>query len=263
MIFWHIEIFKQIDRELLISIFLTIVIYYKININKLKIIFISNMNLFEKFSIKPNNEDYYKIAFTHGSYSTVHDLDYDYERLEFLGDSILSMLVAEYLFNKYPDYGEGELTKLRANYVCRAALISYSHELGLNEYLKISVEELGLSDNEVLSVTSDIFESFLGALFLDQGLEYTKDFVSKIIFKHIDEEVKYFYDYKSSIKEYCDIEEMVIRYEVIREEGAPHDKTFRIVLFLDDEEMGIGEGKNKKEAEQMAAKNTMEKLQIR
>ena len=78
------------------------------------------MNLFEKFSIEPNNEDYYNMAFTHGSYATVNGIKYDYERLEFLGDSILNMLVSEYLYKKYPKYGEGKLTKLRANYVCQA-----------------------------------------------------------------------------------------------------------------------------------------------
>ena len=100
------------------------------------------MNLFEKFSIEPNNEDYYKIAFTHSSYAIVHRLKYDYERLEFLGDSILNMLVAEYLYKKYPKYGEGKLTKLRANFVCQSALINYSHDLGLDEYLRVSADEV-------------------------------------------------------------------------------------------------------------------------
>ena len=220
------------------------------------------MNLFEKFSIEPNNEDYYKMAFTHGSYATVHGIKYDYERLEFLGDSILNMLVSEYLYKKYPNYGEGKLTKLRANYVCQAALIEYSQELGLKDFLKVSIEEMKLTDNEVLSITSDIFESFLGALFLDQGFAFTKRFIAKIIFRHIDDEKVYFHDYKSKIKEYCDSREIEVNYVLIEEEGDPHDKTFIMAIYLDGKEMGYGKGRNKKEAEQSAAKEAMRSLNL-
>ena len=220
------------------------------------------MNLFETFSIEPNNENYYKMAFTHGSYATVHGIKYDYERLEFLGDSILNMLVSEYLYKKYPNYGEGKLTKLRANYVCQAALIEYSQELGLKDFLKVSIEEMKLTDNEVLSITSDIFESFLGALFLDQGFAFTKRFIAKIIFRHIDDEKVYFHDYKSKIKEYCDSREIEVNYVLIEEEGDPHDKTFIMAIYLDGEEMGYGKGRNKKEAEQSAAKEAMRSLNL-
>ena len=220
------------------------------------------MNLFETFSIEPNNENYYKMAFTHGSYATVHGIKYDYERLEFLGDSILNMLVSEYLYKKYPNYGEGKLTKLRANYVCQAALIEYSQELGLKDFLKVSVEEMKLTDNEVLSITSDIFESFLGALFLDQGFAFTKRFIAKIIFRHIDDEKVYFHDYKSKIKEYCDSREIEVNYVLIEEEGVPHDKTFIMAIYLDGEEMGYGKGRNKKEAEQSAAREAMRSLDL-
>ena len=158
------------------------------------------MNLFEKFGIETENEHLYDMAFTHGSYGTIHKLDYTYERLEFLGDSVLSLIVSEYLYKKYPQYEEGKLTKLRANYVCQNALIYYSQELGLQDYLRVSAEESNLTHNEILSITADIFESFLGAMFLDQGLEFAKDFISKIIFKYIDEEKVFFADYKSTMK---------------------------------------------------------------
>lgn len=220
------------------------------------------MDLFEKFSIEPNNEHYYEMAFMHGSYAKVHGIDYDYERLEFLGDSILNMLVSEYLYKKYPKIGEGKLTKLRANFVCQAALIHYSHEMGLKDYLNISVDEMNLTDNEVLSVTADIFESFLGAMFLDQGFAFTKRFIAKIVFRSIDAEKIFFYDYKSKIKEYCDSCEIKVNYEILEEHGVPHDKTFIMAIYLNDEKMGIGRGKNKKEAEQSAAKDAMKNLQL-
>ena len=221
------------------------------------------MNLFEKFDIDSNNQLLYDIAFTHGSYATLHDLDYTYERLEFLGDSVLNIIVSEYLYNKYPQYEEGMLTKLRANYVCQNALIYYSHELGLQDYLKVAADESNLTHNEVLSITADIFESFLGAIFLDQGMEFAKDDISKYVFPHIDEEKVFFRDYKSAVKEYGDAEELEITYQMINEYGVPHDKTFFISILIDGEEMGIGKGKNKKEAEQAAAKIAIEKLNIR
>ena len=220
------------------------------------------MNLFEKFGIETENEHLYDVAFTHGSYGTIHKLDYTYERLEFLGDSVLSLIVSEYLYNKYPQYEEGKLTKLRANYVCQNALIYYSHELGLQDYLKVSAEESNLTHNEVLSITADIFESFLGAMFLDQGIDFAKDFISKIIFKYIDEEKVFFVDYKSTMKEYGDAKELEISYKILHEYGVPHDKTFIIAIMVDGKEMGVGKGKNKKEAEQGAAKVAIEKLGV-
>ena len=218
--------------------------------------------LLEKFNIVPNNKHLFDVAFTHGSYGTLHELDYTYERLEFLGDSVLNMIVSEYLFNQYPDYGEGKLTKLRANYVCQSALIYYSHELGLDKYIKISGEDNKITDNEVLSITADVFESFLGAIFLDQGIEFAKDYISKIIFPYIDAKEVFFFDYKSVIKEYGDANELDIEYEIIDESGVPHNKTFIISILINGKEMGVGKGKNKKEAEQAASKQAMEKLEV-
>ncbi len=220
------------------------------------------IDLFEKFNIKTENKHLYDMAFTHSSYSILHDLNYNYERLEFLGDSVLSIIVSEYLYKKYPQYEEGKLTKLRSNYVCQAALIYYSHELGLQDYLKLD-EGSNLTKNEVLSITADIFESLLGAIFLDQGAEFAKEYISKIIFGYIDENKIFFADYKSAMKEYGDSIEQEIVYTVLNEFGVPHDKTFIISLMIDGEVLGVGRGKNKKEAEQAAAKVAIEKLNIR
>lgn len=219
-------------------------------------------NLFEKFGIKTENEMLYVMAFTHASYSSKHDLSYNYERLEFLGDSVLGMVIAEYIYKKYPHYGEGSLTKLRANYVCQNALIYYSHELNLQDYIDIDTEDTLLTEHEVLSITADVFESFLGAMFLDQGIEFAKNFLVDHVFQYIDEERIFFRDYKSAIKEYCDAEEIDIKYVIVNEEGFPHAKTFIISLFLDGDEKGIGKGRSKKDAEQAAAKMALEKLEI-
>ena len=151
---------------------------------------------------------------------------------------------------------------MRANYVCQSALIFYSHELGLTDYLRVSEDESYLTKSEILSITADIFESFLGAVFLDQGMEFAKRFVSENIFKYIDDERIFFRDYKSAIKEYGDANELEIEYNVIKEMGVPHDKTFLISIIVDGEEIGVGKGKNKKEAEQAAAKIASEKLNL-
>ena len=180
-----------------------------------------------------------------------------------MGDSVLSLIVSEYLYKKYPQYEEGKLTKLRANYVCQSALIYYSHEIGLNNYLKVAQEESNLTKNEIESIIADIFESFLGALFLDQGIEFAKDFISKTIFKHIDNNKIFFADYKSAMKEYGDAKNLEIKYIVLNEQGVPHDKIFTISILIDGVSMGIGNGKNKKEAEQAAAKVAIEKLNIK
>lgn len=221
------------------------------------------MYLLEKFNIDTKNEHLYEIAFTHGSYSTLHGLDYTYERLEFLGDSVLSLIVSKYLYMKYPEYEEGKLTKLRANYVCQSALIYYAKELGLQDFLNVAVEESNLTKNEVESITADIFESFLGAIYLDQGMDFAEDYISKIIFKYIDDERIFFADYKSAMKEYGDAKDLEISYEVLEEKGVPHDKMFTMAIFINGRKMGIGKGKNKKEAEQASAKVAIEKLNIK
>ena len=220
------------------------------------------MKLLEKFDIVPNNEELYKIAFTHSSYSAKHELDYDYERLEFLGDSVLNMLTSEFLQNMHPTFSEGKLTKLRANYVCQNALIVYSHENDLDKYIRLNLEDNAISDNEVNSITADVFESFLGAIYLDQGIEKAKEFLTKTVFPYIESKTVFFYDYKSTIKEYGDAEDVEVTYELLEEHGAPHDKTFVMRILIDGVDYGHGVGKSKKDAEQLAACKAIDRLKL-
>lgn len=220
------------------------------------------MKLLEKFNIVPHNEDLYEIAFTHSSYSAKYDLDYDYERLEFLGDSVLNMLTSEFLQNMHPTFSEGKLTKLRANYVCQNALIVYSHENDLDKCIRLNLEDNALTDNEVISITADVFESFLGAIYLDQGIEKAKEFLQQTVFPYIEAKTVFFYDYKSTIKEYGDAEDVEVSYELLEEHGAPHDKTFMMRILIDGVDYGHGVGKSKKEAEQLAASKAIEKLKL-
>ena len=220
------------------------------------------MKLLEKFNIVPNNENLYEIAFTHSSYSAKYDLDYDYERLEFLGDSVLNMLTSEFLQNMHPTFSEGKLTKLRANYVCQNALIVYSHENDLDKCIRLNLEDNALTDNEVISITADVFESFLGAIYLDQGIEKAKEFLQQTVFPYIEAKTVFFYDYKSTIKEYGDAEDVEVSYELLEEHGAPHDKTFVMRILIDGVDYGHGVSKSKKEAEQLAASKAIEKLKL-
>ena len=217
------------------------------------------MKLLEKFNIVPNNEDLYEIAFTHSSYSAKHELDYDYERLEFLGDSVLNMLTSEFLQNMHPSFSEGKLTKLRANYVCQNA---YSHENDLDKCIRLNLEDNAISDNEVISITADVFESFLGAIYLDQGIEKAKEFLKQTVFPYIEAKTIFFYDYKSTIKEYGDAEDVEVTYELIEEHGAPHDKTFVMRILIDGVDYGHGVGKSKKDAEQLAACKAIDRLKL-
>ncbi|KZX12005.1 ribonuclease III [Methanobrevibacter curvatus] len=216
------------------------------------------MELLEKFNIVPNDPELFEIAFIHKSYKVQHNLPHDYERLEFLGDSVLSLAVSEYIYKKHCHDEEGSLTKTRSNFVCEYALDYYSSYLGLDSYLKIAEDNLTI--NEIKSANADIVESFLGALFLDQGIEKVREFLKEHIFKFIDLNVIFFRDYKSQIKEYGDAKELNIHYELVKEEGFQHDRTFLMEILINDKVMGEGYGKNKKEAEQEAAKVAIRKL---
>ena len=220
---------------------------------------LDSMQLLKKFSIKPINIHLYEVAFTHESYSNENDLDECYERLEFLGDAVLDLVVSEFLYNMDSSLTEGQLTNLRANYVCKQAIYTYSMELGLNEHIKLG-NSLKLTNRELDSIISDVFESFIGALYLDLGLNVVKKFLTKAVLPHIEIKNVFFYDYKSEFKQLCDQDGLVITYELISEKGQPHDKTFTMTAVIDGKNYGKGTGGSKKEAEQNAAKDAMNKI---
>lgn len=211
------------------------------------------MQVLERFSIKPNDIHLYELAFLHESYSNENNLNECYERLEYLGDAVLDLLVSEYLYNMDSTLTEGELTRIRSNYVCKQALYTYSIELGLEKYIKLGVGA-ELTRRELDSVVSDVFESFIGALYLDLGLEAVKEFLSKTVILHIDNKEIFFHDYKSELKLLCDQDGRIIIYDLINEEGESHDKTFTMAVLINGENCGTGVGGSKKEAEQNAAK---------
>ncbi|MBI5458946.1 ribonuclease III [Methanobacterium sp.] len=217
------------------------------------------MQLLEKFSINPKNIHLYDIAFLHESYSYENDLNECYERLEFLGDAVLDLVVSEFLYEKDRDLDEGELTRMRANYVCKKALYTYSMDIGLDKYVKLGAGA-ELSRREFYSVTGDVFESFIGALYLDLGLGSVKKFLSKTVMPHIDNGDVFFYDYKSELQQLSNQDGFSIVYDLLNEEGEPHKKTFTMAAMINGKNYGTGVGGNKKEAQQNAAKEALKNL---
>lgn len=211
------------------------------------------MNFLDRFNIKVN-EDLLLMALTHSSYTNEHNCP-NYERLEFLGDSVLELITSEYFYNEY-DYQEGDLTKIRASFVCEEALACYSKSVGIDKCIRVGHgQEKNIND----TIIADCFESVLGAIFLDQGFEVAKRYCLEIITPYIKENYCFLGDYKSRLQEYVQTDKKSLEYVLVEESGPSHQKLFRYDVVIDGIVYGSGSGKSKKEAEQNAAKNALNK----
>ena len=216
--------------------------------------------LFEQLKISPKNLTLYANAFSHSSYANEHKAKNDYERLEFLGDAVLDLVIADYLYSNHSEK-EGEMTKIRASYVCENALYEYSINLGLNEYIKVGHGEEKEGGKYKKAIVADIFEAFIGAIYVDLGYATARKVVLNIIVPYIeDPNVTFFSDYKSSLQEYVQTYQKSLTYNLVKEEGPAHEKSFTVEVIIDDIDYGTGVGTSKKEAEQEAAKSALEKL---
>jgi len=185
------------------------------------------------------------------------------ERLEFLGDSILSFVVSEYLFRKYPQFDEGTLTNIRSLLVNTKSLAYTAKELGFGTYLKLSKGEEEAAGRENQSLLADSFEAFIGALFLDQGIATITKFLQTTILIKADSivEKKEFKDPKSLFQEYTQAQNHASPvYKVLQEEGPSHAKLFTVGVFVHNQLLGTGTGKSKQEAEALAAEVALEKI---
>ncbi|MBU0278334.1 MULTISPECIES: ribonuclease III [unclassified Gemella] len=217
------------------------------------------------YDMKINYNKNYEMAFTHSSYINEQKnlLKHDsYERLEFLGDATLEISVSEYLYIKFPNFSEGQLTKIRASVVCEPSLVKQAKKLGFDKYIILGKGEEKIGGRNRPALLADIFESFLGALYLDKGLESVKNFLSKTLFKEIqDEDYSTFIDYKTILQEYISKEKLgVIEYKLISSIGPSHEKIFVSAIYIDEKKFGEGTAKTKKESEQIAAKLALQKL---
>lgn len=218
--------------------------------------------LFNKLNIKPKDIKLYNTAFSHSSYANEHKAKGDYEKLEFLGDSVVDLVIADYLYSHNSE-SEGEMTKIRASYVCENALYEYSIDLGLNKYIKVGHGEEKEGGKYKKAIVADIFEALMGAIYLDLGYATARKTVLNIIVPYIeDPQITFFSDYKSSLQEYVQTEQKSVFYELIEESGPAHDRTFKVVAKIEDIVYGVGVGGSKKEAEQEAAKEALKKLAI-
>ncbi|MDD3340895.1 MAG: ribonuclease III [Bacilli bacterium] len=216
------------------------------------------MKILNELGIKVNNQDLFDTAFTHTSYANECGVE-SYERLEYLGDAVLEMVMSEYLYNNTTS-NEGDMTKTRAHYVCENALYEYSLDLKLNDYLRLGRGETENGGKFRKAIVADIFESFLGALFLDQGIEAVNKFMKTYIFPMMEKGlVNSFHDYKSVLQELVQTDKRSLEYKMIREEGPSHNKLFTAEVRIDDIVYGTGSAHSKKEAEQEAAKDALKK----
>ncbi len=216
------------------------------------------MEILDKLGVKTDNIDIYTKAFTHTSYANEAGVE-SYERLEYLGDAILEMVMSEYLY-KNTSYDEGLMTKMRAHYVCENALYEYSMSWGLNEYLRLGHGEEESGGRSRKAIVADIYEAFTGALFLDQGLEKAREFIYLSAIPCVESNAfDFFSDYKSKLQELVQTDKRSLEYEIIDETGPAHNKTFTAIVKIDEIIYGKGIAGSKKEAEQEAAKNALEK----
>ena len=214
----------------------------------------------QKLGYKFNNINLLKNALTHSSYANeVRNGFSSNERLEFLGDSVLSIVVSDYIYKHYPNMPEGELTKLRASLVCEKSLCAFSRELELGSYLMLGKGEDKGGGRERDSILADAFEAVLAAIYLDGGMEPARRHVMNFVLrelKHTDDEV--FKDYKTALQEIIQRNpEESVTYILIDESGPDHDKSFTVEVRLNSNVIGKGTGKNKKRAEQIAAKEAL------
>lgn len=198
-------------------------------------------------------------ALTHSSYANEYNLSAgDNERLEFLGDSVLGFITAEYLFSNHRDFPEGELTKLRAYAVCEKSLFAYAQEIELGKYLKLGKGEERTGGRERPSVLSDAFEAVIAAIYLDGGMEEAKKFVLRFVVPYVEAKPT-FKDYKTALQEVVQQNHgEALEYVLVSESGPDHNKRFEIEVHLNSNVLGRGVGGSKKKAEQNAAKEALE-----
>lgn len=209
-----------------------------------------------------NNKQLLKRALSHTSYcNEVKSAGESNERLEFLGDSVLSVVVAEYLFSNYKKQQEGDLTKLRASLVCEKALAQFAKEIELGRFIMLGRGEQQNGGSERPSILSDAFEALLAAMYIDGGMEVVRPFILKFVEEELErlDKTESFHDYKTQLQEIIQRNrEEELLYVLVAEEGPDHDKRFTIEVRLNSNVIGKGIGHSKKQAEQLAAKQALQ-----
>ena len=216
----------------------------------------------ERISYEFKNKNLFTQALTHSSYANEHRLDHSRcnERLEFLGDAVLELISSDFLYKKYSQIPEGELTKKRASLVCEPSLAYCARDFGLPQYLLLGKGEDMTGGRNRDSIVSDATEALLGAIYLDGGFASAKEFVLKFILNDL-ENKQLFYDSKTILQEIVQEKGThLVEYRLIKEEGPDHNKSFTVDVLVSGQTMGTGMGHTKKAAEQEAAYQAIRKM---
>lgn len=208
--------------------------------------------------VKFNDETLLKEALTHPSYANENNCPHN-QRLEYLGDAVIELAMSTYLYNRYRSFDEGDMTKRRAQSVCEEALVIYAEKFNLSEFLLLGHGEEIKGGRHRASMIADAFEAILGAVYMDLGFKKALEVFERLVLPYIDE-VEIIQDYKTKLQELVRTDRMSLQYEIISETGPAHNKTFEAVVKMENGiTLGRGVGKTKKEAEQNAAKEALNK----
>jgi len=220
--------------------------------------------VYEKLSYKFNDVGLLEQAFTHSSYA--HECETNSnkhnERLEYLGDAVLELLISDLLYNQFPDFDEGQLTKFRAGLVCEPSLAKLTYEAGFEEYLRLGKGEENIGGRYREALLADVFEAVVGAMFLDGGLQCAQTFVHACFAEAIENPVSFDqFDNKTFLQEsFQKSSKIPLNYVISNESGPEHKKKFTAKVEHDGKLLGTGVGRSKKEAEQNAAAEAVSKL---
>lgn len=219
----------------------------------------------EKIGYQFKNPELLKQALTHSSFANEQKINKlkNYERLEFLGDAVLELVSSEFLFKENTNMPEGQLTKLRASMVCEPSLAYCARDINLGSYILLGKGEEATGGRKRDSITSDVMEAVIGAIYLDGGIDEAKKYIYRFILEDLDDKIL-FMDSKTILQEEIQKRNNAqLRYELVAEVGPDHDKEFQVEAYLDDVLVGTGVGRTKKAAEQQAAYEALVKMKVK
>ncbi len=221
----------------------------------------SYLNILNRFNIVAKDKKYYEQAFTHSSYVHENSDSTDYERVEFMGDAVLDIVVADLIFNNYPDLSQGIMTKLRAAVVCGKSLANYAREYEFGDAIRLGHGEILSGGRDSSKILEDVFEAFIGACYLDLGYDKTYELIKNIMLDDIlSFDLDSVTDYKSKLQEDVQTDKRgTVVYRVVNEIGPAQNKTFFVEAIYENIVLGHGKGSSKKKAEQDAARDALSK----
>ena len=212
------------------------------------------MDFLAKYGIKIKDKDLLLTALTHSSYANENNCE-NYERLEFLGDAVLQVIMSEYFYIN-SSLKEGQMSKERAKFVCEEALAHYVKKVGYEDQIRVGHGLVGSINDTIIA---DTFESVLAVIYLECGINTCKKYINELIIPYVEDNIDFFSDYKTKLQELVQTDRKSLEYILVNEEGEAHNKEFTVSVVVDGIILGTGKGHSKKEAEQNAACEALKK----